>query len=240
MINFKNKASIKRIFSKKYIATKFAVVLAVGVTAAAQAETTTAGTQLELTGTGVVDASPDRLTATLVARGVASDAATAQSRANDIVRKAMAAIAGVDGVKGAAGSYSVSPPGTNDAAKNWEARQTIHVAASGADALLPLVGRLQAQGLLLDGLGWSLSPAREKELSKQATKLALDDMREKARDAATDLDMKVASIAEVSLETPFGPRPVMLMAARMASAPTSTPEEQHVSVTARAKIILGQ
>ncbi|MBO1359455.1 SIMPL domain-containing protein [Acetobacter sacchari] len=240
MINLENKLIIQRIFTKKYTIAMVGCALAFAGTAPAQAETTAAGTQLELTGTGTVDASPDRLTATLVARGVAPDATTAQSRANDIVRKAMAAIASVDGVKGAAGSYSVSPPGANDAAKSWEARQTIHVVASGADSLLPLVGHLQAQGLLLDGLGWSLSSAREKELSKQATKLALDDMREKARDAATDLGMKVASIAEISLETPFGPRPVMLMAARMVSAPTSTPEEQHVSVTARAKIILGQ
>ncbi|OUJ16443.1 hypothetical protein HK28_12185 [Acetobacter sp. DsW_063] len=231
---------MQRIFRQNYTIAILGCALAFTVTAPAQAETTAAGTQLELTGTGTVDASPDRLTATLVARGVAPDAATAQSRANDIVRKAMAAIASVDGVNGAADSYSVSPPGANDTAKGWEARQTIHVVAFGSDALLPLVGRLQAQGLLLDGLGWSLSPAREKELSKQATKLALDNMREKARDAATDLGMKVASIAEISLETPFGPRPVMLMAARMASAPTSTPEEQHVSVTARAKIILGQ
>jgi uncharacterized protein len=201
-----------------------------------------AGTELTLSGTGTVHAAPDRLTATLFAESAATTAATAQARVNAQVRQATDAANGAGGVTVVTDDYSVqhddsarppSPP--------WTARQTIRLTGADGTALLDLVGKLQARGLALSGLDWSLSPTHRLDLTRQAEAEALKDVSRRADSAANVLGLKIATLRSVSLGDRSMPRPMpmAMMAARAAALPPAAPaEEQDVTATATATFIL--
>lgn len=201
---------------------------------------TPAGTALTLSGTGTVHAAPDRLTATLFAEAGAASAAAAQERVNTLANTVIDA--------GKAGSFTTvtenysAEHNEGSKAPAWTARQTIRLTGSDGTALLGLVGQLQAKGLALSGLDWSLSPDRRQSLTRQAEAAALTDARQRAEAAAKVLGLKLASIRSITLSDHGGPRPMpMMMMARAASAPVAPgapTEEQDVSASASATFML--
>ncbi|ACI51912.1 protein of unknown function DUF541 [Gluconacetobacter diazotrophicus PA1 5] len=202
-------------------------------------DTRLAATELTLSGTGTVHAAPDRLTATLFAESAAATAAAAQGRVNALVRQAMDAAHAAGGVTTVTEGYSVQH---DDSAKppQWVARQTIRLAGADGTALLDLVGRLQARGLGLSGLDWSLSPDRRQDLTRQAESEALKDVRRRADSAAATLGLKIGTLRRVALgdRTMPRPMPMMMMAARAAVAPSAPAEEQDVTASATATFLL--
>ncbi|NHO32287.1 SIMPL domain-containing protein [Acetobacter fallax] len=195
-------------------------------------------TKLHVTGSGSVEASPDLITATLTVRTEAGNAARAQTGTNDMTHKAMTMTQGVSGVSASAGAYSVSQNSSgNNNPRNWEARQTLSVKSKNPETLLSLVGRLQSAGLLLEGLDWSLSDDHRKALMRDAEKQAVQDMLHRATGIASELSMKVASIADVTVDESMIPHPMMFMA-RAAAAPMSTPDTQKVTAMVRATLLL--
>ncbi|GBQ83660.1 hypothetical protein AA13595_1229 [Gluconacetobacter johannae DSM 13595] len=201
-----------------------------------------AATELTLSGTGTVHAAPDRLTATLFAESTAANAATAQGKVNALVRQTLDAANAAGGLTTVTEGYFVQRDDTaRPQSSQWTARQTIRLTGADGAALLDLVGKLQARGLALSGLDWSLSSDRRQELTSQAEAEALKDVRRRADAAATVLGMKVATIRSVSLgdRTMPRPMPMMAMAARAAAFPPSAPaEEQDVTASATATVLL--
>ncbi|NHN85982.1 DUF541 domain-containing protein [Acetobacter musti] len=220
------------------VVTSLCFCFSTAIPAVASPDSSDDGTKLHISGSGSAEASPDLIIATLTARSEASSAVRAQSETNEMMHKAMMMAQQVGNISSSAGSYFVSQTSpANNMPKNWEARQTISIKSKNADTLLPLVGRLQSSGLLLEGIDWSLSDDHRKVLTLDAEKLATQDMLRRADGIASALSMKVATIVDVTVDEAMYPRPVMFMA-KAAAAPMSTPDSQKVTATVRATIIL--
>ncbi|WP_240162209.1 SIMPL domain-containing protein [Gluconacetobacter azotocaptans] len=196
-------------------------------------------TELTLSATGTVHAPPDRLTATLFAEATAPAVSTAQARVNALIRQATDAAGAAGGLVVVTDSYSVQRDDT-PRPPQWTARQSLRLTGGDGAKLLDLVGRLQARGLALSGLDWSLSPDRRTALVQQAEAEALKAVRQRAASAATTLGLTVGTIRSVTLEDRGMPRPMpmMMMAARAALPPTAPPEEQDVTASATATVVL--
>lgn len=153
---------------------------AFGTIQANAAETAQAAsyTKLELTASGSVQAPPDQLAASFRAESRSNSAAAAQKAVNTQVSKAAEQAKQANGVKYAISHYSVSEM-RDDKAKNavWTASQDLTFTAPDGEALLPLTGQLQANGLILEGLDWSLSPDKQKALQLEAEKAAVTDLK---------------------------------------------------------------
>lgn len=208
------------------------------VASAADPEIHDGSTRLNVTGTGSVDAAPDLLTATLLIQNEAVKAVDAQAKTNDAAHAAVTKAEKVAGVTVLTDSYDVSENRKDNKPSSWTARQTIQIKAKDASALLDLVGRLQANGLLLEGVSWSLSPEHQKELHRQAEKKAVDDLRSRSSEIANDLGLKVSSIASISVDEPLTVRPVAFMARAAMAAPTMRSEDQTVTANIQATVIL--
>lgn len=200
-----------------------------------------AGTALTLSGTGTVHAAPDRLTATLFAEAGAASAAAAQEHVNALAGTAIDAAKAAGGITTVTEDYSAEH-NEGGKAPAWTARQTVRLTGADGAALLALVGQLQAKGLALSGLDWSLSSDRRRSLTRQAEAGALTDVRQRAEAAAKVLGLKIASIRSITLSDHGMPRPMpMMMMARAASAPVAPgapAEEQDVSASASATFML--
>lgn len=208
----------------------------------------TAQTKLTLRAEGRVQTTPDELTATFRIEARDKNPASAQQAVNNRVGTAMTQASKVEGVSPAALDYTVSEQHQEKSNTSlWLAQQTVTLKAHDSKALLPLVGQLQAQGLILEQLEWSVSEERRAALSLQAETEAVKDLQKQAQTLAEALGQRVAHFerVEVSAQSLPHPMPVMLMAARMSSgdgaeAPvaSSTGEAQTIRASASATVLL--
>ncbi len=111
------------------------------------------------------------------------------------------------------------------------------------EAVLALVGHLQAEGLSIGNLGWQISEWRAEKAHQAATVDALNSLRNQANDAARAVGMEVDRFQHIDLEGE--PRPIPMMrggmqlAAKIATpAPVSTPEEKDITATVSADVLL--
>lgn len=200
-------------------------------------------TKLELTGSGTIQAAPDQLTASFKAESRSNSAAAAQQAVNAQVHKAAEQAAHAKDVQYAILNYSVNELRDDKirSPSTWSASQNLTFTAANGDSLLPLTGQLQANGLLLQGLEWSLSADKQKKLQLEAEKAAVEDLKKQADTLATSLGLHVVRFESISVSGSPYPRPVFMaaMAARSMDSmpdPSSTAETQkvHASVTATA------
>lgn len=224
-----------------------ALTLALTAASPALAESTPTDTytRLELSGTGTVQAAPDQLIARFQAESRGKTAAAAQQAVNTLVHNAVEQSARTPGIKAAVLQYSVSENQPDKGPTSWTASQALTFTATDGKDLLPLTGELQGEGLLLEGLSWSLSPENQKKLMLEAQKNAVEDLKKQADTLAASLGLHVVRFATVSLSNDGFPHPVMMMAmsARAAMAPSapppsSTAETQTVRATANATVLL--
>jgi uncharacterized protein YggE len=109
-------------------------------------------------------------------------------------------------------------------------------------ALLELAGTLQAGGLAMSSLNWTLTRETARAAREEASRLALDALRRRAEAVAGQLGLVVVGLKEVRIDVPAGiPRPApMAMAARSASAapPVAIAEDIVVGATVQAVAVL--
>ena len=239
---------MSRFFSLRYAAPVACAMamFSIGPAHAQDSKAEDSYTKLDLTGSGSVEAPPDQLTASFRAQSRDSSAAAAQQAVNTQVHKAAELAEQAGGVTAAILHYSVSEiRGEKEKqASSWSASQTMTFTAPDGKTLLPLTGKLQANGLLLEGLEWSLSPQKQQTLLLEAEKAAVADLKKQAATLAASLGLHVVRFATVSVSgTPF-PRPMFMaaMAARSvadaAPPPSSTMETQTVRASANATVLL--
>lgn len=222
-----------------------AVALPFNLTAHAEAPQNEGNyTKLDLTGKGSVQAAPDQITASFSAESRSNSAAAAQQAVNTLVHKATEQAKQAEGVKYAVLHYSVSELNDEKGKHNaWSASQNLTFTAPDGQSLLPLTGQLQASGLLLQGLDWSLSADKEKALQLEAEKAAVVDLKKQADTLAAALGLHVVRFTHVSISGQPFPRPIFMaaMAARSmdsAPAPSSTAETQTVSASVSGTALL--
>lgn len=223
----------------------FMTALALGLPATGLAQTASpaAETKLHISAEGTVQAPPDQITATFRVEAQGKSPAAAQQSVNAQISRAMATSSKVKGLKSAALNYSVSQTRPDKARPFWTAQQSLTLTASDGQALLPLAGELQASGLILEGLEWSLSESRRQGLLLEAEKNAVTDLQKQAETLAASLGLHVARFETLNFSefTPIRPMPVMMMAARSSAdttPPSSTEETQTVRARGNATVIL--
>jgi uncharacterized protein YggE len=196
---------------------------------------------LHLSATETSEIAPDKLMATISAMATKARALTAQQQVNALVAKIKALNDKAKGIKTAFQGYTVNfidekPP-------HGIAQQAVEVRGVNGDDVLNMVGQLQGEGLSITSLGWQVSQDRAQKAQRAATIEALHKLREEANDAASALGVEVDRFQHVDLSeeprvVPFM-RGGMQMAAKVAMpTPVSTPEEQAITATVTADVLL--
>ena len=201
-------------------------------------------TVLELDETARREVPQDELTATLVARAEAQDAAAAQGQVNRTMGAALDAARKVAGVRPVTGGYSAGREERQGRAPVWAAQQALELTGGDGQALLGLVGELQKSGLAVEDLRWDLAASTRRGIERQLLGEALDGLSAKARTAADGLGLKLVGWRRVSL-VPASPPferfrgPVAMAAAAEAPPPVAAAGRSEVAVTVRAEALLG-
>lgn len=193
------------------------LLFAAPATAQGLAETT-----LHIAEAAEVRQAPDEVVAQLRAEARAGTAAAAQDAVNRAVAAALARAQAVQGVRVATGGYWT---GRTDEGRSWQASQSITLRGPDGAVLLELVGALQAQGLAVGQLYWTLRAETSRTAREEASRLALEALRRRAAAVATQLDLQVVGLREVRINMPEngGPRPMPMMAARASASVASAP-----------------
>ena len=192
------------------------------VAALAQAET-----RLRVSESGSVTMQPDELVASLHIEARATTAAEAQEQVNRAMAAAMATARAVPGARVTTGHYAAR---TDREKQEVVAQQSLNL--RGPEALVALVGRLQAEGLLLDHITWQLTEAAQRQGRDDATRAAIRAVQERGAAIARDLGLRVAAMRDLYVEAaPEAARPMMAARAMAATAPSVTAED--ITVTAR-------
>lgn len=197
-------------------------------------------TVLRLAETATVLVAPDELAASLRAEAMAPNARDAQTRVNEMMRDALAAVKKTDGILVSTGGYTVWRAATTpqDRIERWQAGQSLNLTGKDGEALLKLVGELQQRGLAQSNLTWRLSHDAERKARRDATKQALSGLRGRADEAAEVLGLRFAAFREVRLDSvtpPPVPRQAFVTRSSAAAAPPPRAEAEDLPVTAAAE-----
>jgi len=200
-----------------------------------------ADTLLRLSETAHISVHPDELAAALRSEATAATPAEAQARVNTAVGHALDQAKQTPGVTATTGYYQVWQ--VTQPTSQWHAGQGIDLKAQNGEAMLKLVGSLQGQGLVLQRLGWQVSPEAARQARSEATKAALASLRGRAEAAAAILGLRFASFREVNLDANrAAPQPLvraMTMSVADANpAPRAETEDVDIEATVDADAVL--
>lgn len=183
-----------------------------------------AETLLHLSEAAQIQVHPDRLAAGLRVEADGATTTEVQAKVNAGMAAALDLAKKTAGITVSTGSYSVWQVQPNpQAAKHWHAAQTLDLVGSDGAVVQTLVGTLQAQGLVVQQLGWRLAADTTHRAHVDAMQMALKQLRGRAEDAASALGLAFVSFRLVNLD-PSGVAPrAILMAAPMMSGGAAMP-----------------
>ncbi|WP_341909092.1 SIMPL domain-containing protein [Ferrovibrio terrae] len=198
------------------------------------------------------DVTPDTMRAHLMAQATAEAAATAQASVNAAMARALtrAKALGLEVETGSYNTYQESPvrpqtlpAGAKPPAPLWRAQQSLLLTSKDDAKLLEAVGALQAEGLALQELGYTLSREQQRAQQDEMFAEALQRLAARAEKAAAALGMRFEGWARVGLNGGVMQRPVMMKAMSMsaraeAAPPVAAAGEQAISVTVDGEAIL--
>jgi len=208
-------------------------------------------TLVNLSATERVEVEQDLLVATLQYESQDKDPRALQDRINEIMKKAVAAAKTYPDVKVSTQQYYVYQNEQYDnegrpTVKNWRGQQGLQLESKQADALLKLTGELQAMGLVMSNLNYTLSQDLLEKTQESLLEAALKKLQSKAIRAAAALGKTKADLLEVNVDMGGGhyPQPMPMMA-REASmgmakmdAPVADPGESDITLTVSARAML--
>jgi predicted secreted protein len=205
---------------------------------------------LNLNATEQRDVPQDTLNASLQYSAQGRDRTELQDEVNTAMRKAIDILEDASGVEYFTTQYQVyiveagRPTRTDVENPVWRAQQEVALTSMDSDALLEVMGQLQAAGLVVTSQYYSLSPERYEEVASDLMQAALARLQSRANEAAVGLGKSSAELVEVSLDgSPnfaFRERAVYAMAADAAAVapPVAVPGETQVSMTVSARAVL--
>ncbi|MDE2239035.1 MAG: SIMPL domain-containing protein [Rhodospirillales bacterium] len=203
-----------------------------------------AQTALTLNASGTAQAAPDEAVANFNAQAVMPDAASAQATVNQSVTNALTEAKNVPGVVVTTGGYNTYATTQDSQKPQYTAEQSFTLtqpAAGGVPdkAFTSLLAKLQADGLLLNGLSGGLSQAGQNKAQRAAIDDALVQLRTEADGIAATLHKKVGALKTLNVDAgggPTPPMPRMMMMAAAAPAPQSAPDK--ITVTANVSAVI--
>ncbi len=188
----------------------------------------------------------DHLRAGLAVEVTGPVASQVQAEINRRMEAALAKAKAVATVKVSSGGYSVYPQRDPGKPTVWHGQQTLNLESDAPADLLALMGDLQSQGLVAQGLTFEVKDETLREAQDGLTADALAQLRARAEKVAADLNMTVQQIRDVTVGNAEGgarpPMPVFAMRAGVAAAPApppvAEPGDAQVSVTVQADVWL--
>jgi predicted secreted protein len=205
---------------------------------------------LNLNATEQRDVAQDTLNATLQYSAQGRDRGDLQNEVNTAMRKAIDILEGADGVEHFTTQYQVyiieagRPSRTDVENPVWRAQQEVALTSMDSNALLEVMGQLQAAGLVVTSQYYSLSAELYEEVAADLMQAALAKLQSRANEAASGLGKTTAELVEVSLDgSPnfaFRERAVTMQAmdAAAMAPPVAVPGETTVSMTVSARAVL--
>jgi len=168
----------------------------------------------------------DRLQAWLRAEAENVSPAAAASQVNSTMAKALADAKAYPGVKVATAGYSTQQIAEKGKPTRWRVAQSMSLDATDFTAAATLMSKLQDEnGLLLSGMGFSLSDKTRREAEDSVTLQAIKSWQARAQQAAGGLGFASWRVGRVLVQASGGgPVPVMraqTMASAAAPAPVS-------------------
>ncbi|MBS0327105.1 MAG: SIMPL domain-containing protein [Proteobacteria bacterium] len=184
----------------------------------------------------------DRMHAVLRAEADNADAGAAASAVNTRIGKAMNAARAVSGVDVSNAGYSTYQVSEPNHPPRWRVVQSMALDGSDFASIAALVTRLQASGMLLSGLEFSVSRDARHAAENRLTGEAIRAWQQRAQAAAHGFGAGGWRAGRVSIQTSEGggPRP-MFRATAMAAAPAPVAVEggeSEVTVTVSGEAIL--
>lgn len=208
---------------------------------------------VNLSATERVEIEQDLLTAHLRFQSENKSAKKLQDDINEVMKKALHKAKGVKTVKASTTQYNVyeryQPRTDKDVKpeKIWQGQQGIQLKSTHAEDLLELTGDLQALGMSMSGLNYSVSPDLLEETRDSLLEAALAKLSAKATRIAKALGKKSSDLVEINVDMGGyrpSPQPRMMMSKGMAisemamDAPVAQAGQSDVSVTVSARAIL--
>lgn len=153
----------------------------------------------------------DWLMATLGVDEEGSDAAELAVRVNRRMGEALALAKAAEEIEVSSGAYQTHPVYDRDREKiaRWRARQDLVIESASVDSLTGLVGRLQAQGLLLRGVSFSVSPETRERLEEELIVEALSAFRQRAGLIARGIGRRGWNLMSLSIGQQPSPVPYL-------------------------------
>ena len=185
----------------------------------------------------------DRVVAYLRAEQQGLDPVEVQGEVNRLMQAGLEAARAVEGVRASTEGYAVY---YREDERRWVGQQRLRLDAGDPGRLLPLVGDLQEQGFLMDGLDSYLSPDAADAVTDELTAETIRRLQERARRVAETLGLNSVRLTELHLggagEPPPEPLRAMAMESRAATADMAPPAfeagETRVEVRATATAVL--
>jgi predicted secreted protein len=167
----------------------------------------------------------DWLAATLGVDEEGSDAAELAARVNKRMAAALELSQQQAELQVSSGAYQTQPVYDRSKIVRWRASQDLVIEGANVDRLTEHVGRLQAQGLLLRGVAFSVAPETRKRVEEELIVEALSSFRERAGMIARGLGRRGWNLMSLTIGESGLPQPpvpygrAMAMEAADASLP---------------------
>ena len=155
----------------------------------------------------------DWATATLGVDEEGSDAAALAARVNRRMAEALGLAKQESELQVSSGAYQTQPVYDRNKIARWRASQDLIVEGANVDKLTALVGRLQAQGLLLRGVAFSVAPETRKRIEDELIGEALAAFRERAGLIARGLGRRGWNLMSLAIGESGMPMPYLQGAA---------------------------
>lgn len=154
----------------------------------------------------------DRVQASLRAEAEHVDAAAAAAQVNAAIAKGVARAKGVSGVTVATSGYSTQQIAEKGRPTRWRVVQSITLSSGDFAAIASLLTRMQEQdGLLLSGMGFSLSNAARERAERTLIQEAIRGWQSRAEIAASALGFEGWQPGRVSVQSADNARPFQMM-----------------------------
>lgn len=157
----------------------------------------------------------DRMSAWLRTESENASAAVAAADVNARMARALAKLKAQPAIKVASSGYSTNAIVEKGKPTRWRVSQAITLDSADFAVLATEVGKLQDDGMLLSGLGFSLSDAARKSAGDSVTQQAIKSWQERAQNAAQALGYTAWRVGTVHVQTNDGARPYMAMRSEM-------------------------
>ena len=165
----------------------------------------------------------DWVAATLGVEEESSDAAGLAARVNQRMAAALALAKHDARLTLSSGAYQTQPVYDKTQIVRWRARQDLAIETAELPALTEMTGKLQAQGLLLRGIEFSVAPETRKRVEDELIGEALTAFRDRAGLIARSLGRRGWIVGSITLGESGMPIPVYARGMAMEAAPSVGP-----------------